>query len=121
MQKYIIAFLLFILPLIFFPFGTSPFETLKVILAEIGIEILLCLQIFKRNSFYLNKKLLISIVLIILLSTSHLVFLRIQTAFFGNVFRLQGIFLLWHLLLFSILSTKIKITNIPKGFYFLSF
>jgi len=121
MQKYIIVFLLFLLPLIFFPFGTSPFEIPKIIFAEIGIELMLFFFIYKKENINLDKKIIIPVVLIASLSIIHLLFLKTETTFFGNVFRLQGVFLLWHLLLFSILSTKIKITDIPKGFYFLSF
>ena len=45
-------------------------------------------------------------------------FLRIETSFFGNPFRLQGIFLLWHLLVFSMLSSLISFNRV-KAWVFL--
>lgn len=123
MAKYILASLLFLLPLLVLPFGASPFEIPKVIVAEILIEILL-FSIFLRwknvslNS--LNKIQLGLILVLFLLSFFHLIFLKNSDTFFGSPFRLQGIFLLWHLLVFSLISNSIKLPQKTSYFAFFS-
>jgi len=54
---------------------------------------------------------------IIILTIIDLLFFRTQLSFFGNVFRMQGIFLLWLLLLFSVLSSNISFKQIPWFVY----
>lgn len=109
MATIILAFLLFFLPFVVIPFGISPFEFPKVIAAEIGIEILLVIKLFQKNIHInqFNKRQMLLILPLIILTLIDLVFFPSPTAFFGNPFRLQGIFLLWHLLAFSILSNVI--------------
>lgn len=122
MAKYLIYCLLFILPLVILPFGISYFETPKVILTEVIIEILLLYLFFKNSSFSfkkINRIFLICIISIFVLSLVHLIFLRTSTTFFGNAFRLQGIFLLWHLLIFSLISSKFKLDDISSIKYFI--
>lgn len=115
----LIAFLLFFLPLAVLPFGISPFEIPKVILAEVGIEALLVYQLFKKSKLKksFSKSWLLPIAALIVLTLIQLIFLRTETSFFGNNFRLQGIFLLWHLLIFSVLSSNIKLNLNPRIFY----
>lgn len=124
MAAYLVTFLLFFVYLIVIPIGISPFETAKVIVAEIIISILLFIKIIqfkkaKLKSLISQQTIFIGILFILSLDT-QLLFLP-TGAFFGNVFRLQGQFLFWHLLLFSILSKDIKLDKIPKFFYHLSF
>lgn len=52
-------------------------------------------------------------------SLYHLIFLRTSITFFGNAFRLQGIFLLWLLLVFSMLSSKFSFKKISPKIYWL--
>lgn len=116
MATSIVISLLFFLPLLIFPVGLSWFEPPKVIVAQILIEILTVTYLFKRK-INISKKVLVPIVLLILLTIIHIIFFRTQTTFFGNSFRLQGIFLLWHLLLFAFISSQIKLPKIPFFVY----
>lgn len=119
----IIPFLLFFLPLVVLPIGISPFESSKVIVAEIVIELLALVY------FYTNPKQVFRIlntlfgkltVLLLLLPIIHLLFQITSNTFFGNAFRLQGIFLLWHLIIFSLISAHIKFENMQKHLYLIS-
>ncbi len=109
----IVFFLLFLLPLLVVPFGYSYFELPKVIVAQILIEILVILKIFKAK---LPRKLLVPVAILGLLTIFDLIFLRTQTTFWGNIFRFQGVWLLWHLLLLALVSSQIKL---PKFSYYL--
>lgn len=95
------------------------FETPKVIAGEILIEILLVSYIFKNkfNLRFFKSYSGLAIGLLMLLTVFDMVFLRTNTSFFGNPFRLQGVFLLWHLLALSIISSGI---NLPKKIYLIS-
>jgi O-antigen ligase len=109
MPALIFNFLLFFLPFIFIPISSLNFEIPKVILGEFLIELLFVILILK-NKFPIKlgqKKLLIPIAIIFLLT------LNPSSSIFGNEFRKQGIFLLWHLMLFAIISSvfKFKILN----------
>ena len=123
MAAYLVVFLLFFLPLIVIPAGFSPFETPKVILAEAVIEILLFIKIFRSRKYDLKKFIhpqLIFIGILFILSLDTLFLFHSPGAFFGNVFRLQGQFLFWHLLLFSLMTKTIQLDQIPKFLYQLS-
>ncbi len=124
MAAYLVTFLLFILYLIVIPIGISPFETPKVVLTEIAIVVLLFIKItrFKKIDFrHLISPQIIFISILLLLSLDTAVLFKPADAFFGNIFRLQGQFLFYHLLLFSILSKDIRIDKIPQFIYYLSF
>lgn len=114
MAKYLVIFLLFVLPLVVIPFSFSPFEIPKVFLAEIGVWLLIFLAIFKDGFFIkrFNQEQLFLALSLILISLFHLIFYT-NTNFFGNIFRLQGVFLLWNLLLFSLISAQIYLDRIP--------
>lgn len=123
MSAYIVWFLLFSLNIVVIPVGISPFEAPKVIIAEIFIDILLLFTIFhfKKTDFkhlWSSQTILLGILLI--LSLDQLLLFHQFQNFFGNQFRMQGLFLFWHLLVFSFISRDIKLTHIPKAFYFLS-
>ena len=115
MIKYLTFFLLFGLPFIVLPFGASPFEIPKVFLAEITIILLTLIWIFQKNhtwkSFSLKEWWPFAV--LILLGLTHLIFLNTPTTFFGNTFRLQGVFLLWNLLIFAYLALPVKTNKIP--------
>ncbi|MDO8657743.1 MAG: O-antigen ligase family protein [Candidatus Levybacteria bacterium] len=122
MRAYIVSFLLFLLPLFIFPFGTSYFEIPKVILAEFSIALLLLLYFFKQKTFNFNIKnrKYWPFLLIFILTIIDLIFFRTSSPFLGNSFRLQGIFLLWNLLAFALLSSSIPTTAIPRNMYLIS-
>src|SRR3989338_2355252 len=116
----IIFFLLFLLPFIVLPIGISPFESSKVIVAEIAIELLALVyfythpkQIFKILNTLFGKLIFVLLILTVI----HLPFQITNNTFFGNAFRREGIFLLWHLIVFSVISGNIKLEHIPKWFY----
>lgn len=115
----IFIFLLFILPFIVIPFGISPFETYKVIIAETLIEILLFIRLTHLRSFEFRKfntKHLLLIFLLISLAIIDAVVFRSSSNLFGNPFRLQGILLFCHLLVFSLLASQVKL-KIPNFIY----
>lgn len=104
----IVNFLLFILPLVIWPFGPSQFEIPKVLLFIFFTEILAVfamLRRIKKGIFSIPRELLVFTVLLLLLTIYHLLFLRTSLTFLGNPYRMQGIFLLWHLNLLSIFSS----------------
>lgn len=124
MAAYLVSFLLFFLFLIVIPVGISPFETPKVILAEIAIDILLLIKIIKSGKFELKHLItpqLIFIGILFLLSLDTQLLFHPTGTFFGNLFRLQGQFLFLHLLLFSVLSKNININKMPKFLFHFSF
>ncbi len=106
------------------PIGISPFEAPKVIIAEIIIDLLLLIKIIQFKKFHLKELYSPQAVLLgilLFLSLDQLLLFRFTEGFFGNPFRLQGLFLLWHLSLFSFISKSISLHQIPKIFYLLSF
>lgn len=40
-----------------------------------------------------------------------------ETSFWGNIFRFQGVFLLWNLLIFAVISSELKLPKIPSSIY----
>lgn len=104
------AALLFLLPFVVFPIGQSPFEIPKVIIFELAIVggmvilsgqwTILSGKLVKTPSTI--KALYIGI---FLLGIFQMAFYSPSQILFGNVFRLQGAFLLWCLILWSIIST----------------
>lgn len=110
----IVFFLLFIIPFIIAPFGITQFENPKVVFTEAGIILLFLVELF-TNSFHirLKKQQIILYCGIFLLTILQLIFLRTNLLLFGNAFRMQGIFLLWFLLAFSILSSFVSFKKIP--------
>ncbi len=104
------------MPLVVVPQLKLAFEFPKVLLAEAGIEILLILKILEINKSFLrqfNKKQLILSAGLIILTLFNLTFNFNAENFFGNIFRLQGVVLLWHLIIFSILISTYKSLRIP--------
>lgn len=115
MSSYIVVFLLFLLPFVILPFGASIFEIPKVIFAEVGIELLFFIKFFE-GKFLLKRYQrfpLFILGLIIIISLDHMLFLRNENTFFGNAFRLQGVFLLWNLIAFAVLSSSVELRFIP--------
>ncbi|MBI4059059.1 O-antigen ligase family protein [Candidatus Microgenomates bacterium] len=114
MVRFIALFLLFILPLIFVPFIPFGFETPKVVIAELLIETGIVITVLKKDfslrHFHPTQLKLILALIILAVFQSMLG----PTDFLGNVFRHQGVFLLWHLLLWSLMATQFDL-KIPKN------
>ncbi len=110
-----IIFLLFALPLIVWPIGVSFYEIPKII---VGITIIY-LSILFTVIYHIvkNTKISLSIphkiisLILISLTLYSLIILYTSEMFWGSIFRSQGIFLLWLLLGFSIVSSQFKITK----------
>ncbi len=131
MVNWIVYFLLFLLPLVYFPFGATPFETSKIFLAEIGIFLLLIIRLLRTNDFssaYLRNLFFIKgtwhinnvknwlLACLILLTLIHLLFFRTQLTLFGNVFRLQGLFPFWLLISLIFTAEKFQLSSGRRNF-----
>lgn len=115
MTAFIILYLLFFLQFIYIPFGLSPFETPKVLLAQLGIFLLVFVMITHTGfkSFKQVPKLYsVAFGAMFLLSFVHLFFFSRETTFFGNIFRMQGVFLLWMLIAFAMTSAKVSLDKV---------
>lgn len=123
MKTWLLTLLLFFLPLVIFPLGASPFEIPKVIVAELGIILLIVLTFLEEESAVWRPISQTQIFLtgtLSILTVIHLIFLHTSTTLMGNQFRLQGVYLLWLLLLFSILSSRQMMHHFPRWVYWLS-
>lgn len=117
MSAYLLVFLLFFLQFFYLPFGTSFFEGAKVYAVEVVVLLLLLLQLFSKEGIAFKnykKHLLLCVGVLLLITIYHSFFHQSATLFFGNAFRLQGTFLLWMLLLFTLLSSRISIEKYIK-------
>lgn len=103
---FLTTFLLFFLPFVIFPIGSSQFEVPKVILAQILIELLVVVRVLQHDAPKLLRTSMAGYLALFAISLLGLIFFRTEVSFFGNTYRLQGIFLFWHLLLFSIFAAK---------------
>ncbi len=103
---YLTVFLIFFLPFVVFPIGSSQFEVPKVIVAQIAIELLVLFRLLRHEKPNIPYPVLIGFLVLFSISVLDLIFFRTPLSFFGNSYRLQGIFLFWHLLLFSIFADK---------------
>ena len=120
MASYLLFFLLFLLPFVIIPVGISPFETPKVLLAELAIEALLLLKLFKTEIPRHHVKLSyfpFILLMLLILAGLHLDFFPSFQTVFGNAYRLQGTFLFMHLLIFTYLSQRIRLPHIPPYFF----
>lgn len=99
---------LLILPFIFWPFTTIPFEIPKVWFVWLWIEILLILVathiVWKKN--FIAREGFITLLFLLLSSAllSSIINHSVASSFMGNPFRLDGIFTLIHLLLLAFIS-----------------
>lgn len=123
MAALIITFLLFYLPLVVFPFGRLTYEPPKVFIAEVLIILLFVVTILKRgfSDFRLrNKFLIVTLIGLLLLPLASLTSDSFQKVFFGNIFRLQGVLMLWLLILFSVIGGKFEFGRRTGIFAFVS-
>jgi len=109
-------FLLFILPFLVFQFGISPFETPKIFIAQGAILLfVLSLLIFKKDFFLFSKD---SVLLRFLIGVGALLVLQLiifrdNSILFGGVYRLQGLFFMVSLLIFTYCSAQFRIKVNP--------
>lgn len=82
--------------------------------AEIAIQILVATTLLARKKIKaaLSKKLVITLALVFLLTVYHLITTNSPNLFFGNPVRLQGTFLLWHLLALCAVSSLAPLRKI---------
>lgn len=120
MTTFLATFLLFFLPLVVVPFGLNMFEPPKVILAQVVIQILLFSQFFQKDFiayFKHQKAKLILPLSLIFLSLLHLVLNPTLENFLGNQFRMQGVFLLWNLIILFLIAPRLSIENAPRALF----
>ncbi len=114
MQEIVILLLLFALPFIVGPFGTSFFETPKIYAGQFLIELLILYSIFKLDWKKINLTyfdyLLLGIFALTLIHFTTQPFSNLM--FYGNQFRHQGVFLLWHFIVLAFLVSKIFTPNV---------
>lgn len=104
-MEYLASIILFGLPFVVLPFGSSWYEIPKVLGFLIAIA-LLAVTFFWRGGNW--KRVYFLYLGIFLLSLYSLIAQWTPTTFFGNPFRLQGILTLWALLIWSIVSSQLK-------------
>ncbi len=104
-MEYLASIILFGLPFVVLPFGSSWYEIPKVLLSLIAIA-LLAATFFWRGGTW--KRVYFLHLGIIGLSLYSLIAQWTPTTFFGNPFRLQGILTLWALLIWSVVSSQLK-------------
>ena len=113
-MQYLVLFLLFGIPLLANPFMVLGYETPKVIVSEILIGVLSIALILKLNLDFFShfdKKFIILILGLFGISAIHLFISLNPLIFFGNVIRLQGVYLFWHLLVFSTITSRMNISQ----------
>ena len=101
----------FLLAFLVFPFGTSWFEIPKVISMWLIVFCASMIFIWQAKSWKsLSQSIPFSVLIggIFLLSVVHLLFSHTPVMFFGNTYRLQGVFSLWMLLLFAFIVSQGK-------------
>ncbi|MDP3941157.1 MAG: O-antigen ligase family protein [bacterium] len=123
LPRYITLLLLFGLPFVILPFGTSQFEIPKVILAQVMIEALVFFALFFRQRIILTAIEKTCYFILFFIPFLDLFLFTSGVSFFGNPFRQQGAFLFFHLLLFSLFAKRFLFAAIPSwlvfGFLFL--
>jgi O-antigen ligase len=116
MQKIIILFLLFFLPFIVGTFGISFYESPKIIASQLAIDALIVYALLNLKNVKKYKPSIFDMCLfgIFLLTFIQILLNPNPLSFYGNEFRKQGIFLLWHLLAFAFIVSKSQKTIIPN-------
>ena len=107
--KLLIYLLLFVVPLIVIPVLNLRFEPPKVLLAEFLIQLLAVYTITTGKFSLKRASRPFAAILggLFLLSLFHLIADPTRQNLFGNVFRLQGTILFWHLLLLALITQNL--------------
>lgn len=86
-----------------------------MILSLIFIEVLFLLVLFQKDKKFLkslNRSQVFLFGAIAILSVYHILTMYTPIIFFGNQFRMQGVLLLWHLLLFSLIASSVRLPKV---------
>lgn len=120
-EQSITIFLLFFLAFVIWPFGGNPYEPPKVIVAMLGVELLLFATVVRKKFFIqpISKVVLTIYLCMLIQSMMHLLFFRTDTTLFGNAIRLQGVIMLWHLLLFAYVGSRLQFKDVPSAWHWL--
>ena len=108
-----LIFLLFFLPFIIFPFGTSSFESPKVVIAELVMFAVSLLSVIRYPDKFTSKQ-YFPFYLLILIGAFQLLIHQTSTSFLGNAFRGQGELLLWILALFAVTVSASQSRLLPR-------
>lgn len=120
MANYLLTILLFFVPFLIVPFGNNQFEIPKVIVSELIIITLWFIFLFKQKWLFFktfHQTHLFLVEILVLLTIYQLFFLSTPLLFFGDQFRLQGIFLLWLLLVLSLLASQMRFKSLSVYWY----
>lgn len=111
----IVLALLFFLPYVVLPIGVTPFETPKVFIAELLIAalVIVCVTTMPLKKLVRKNIFPLLLFLLFLFSLFHLFLHPTSISFFGNQFRMQGVFLLWLLLALAFVSTEARLKKMP--------
>lgn len=115
MPYFLLTILILLTPFVINPLGEHFFEPPKVIFVEVLIELIFLTFLFSKKLSWktFDKQFSFLLLSLAILTISNLIFSLSAITFFGNEIRLQGIFLLWHLLILAFLSSKLNISHIP--------
>ncbi len=118
MAQFLIFFLLFIVSFFNISFLGMELEAQKVLVSEIGILALFLVTLF-TNRLQIQWRSLqgICCLMLFVLTLIDIFFFSSSISLFGNIFRMQGIFLIWFLLLFSFLSKTYSLKSFPYWIY----
>jgi len=115
--------LLFIVPLIVVPGISLRFEPPKVLVAELLIQALAVYIIMSGKFAFktVSRVLIGALGLLFLLSLFHLILNPTEANLFGNIFRLQGTILFWHLLVLTLIAQSLYFRLNSRYIYLCSF
>ena len=115
--------ILFVTPLIIASWLPLRFEPPKVLFAEFIIELLVIFAIVggKISLKRADKWLIVLIGILFILSLGHLILNPSKQSLFGNIFRLQGTILFWHLLVLCFVAQNIFFRLKDKYIYLSAF
>ncbi len=86
-----------------------------MVVFELAVQLLVLTFVITKRSVFkkINLPFLFALTMIGLLSIFHLIFSQSPLTLFGNPIRLQGTFLLWHLMAFAAISSQATVRKIP--------
>jgi len=115
--------LLFIVPLIVVPGISLRFEPPKVLVAELLILAMAVFTLLKGKFAFktVNRTLIGILGCLFFLSLFHLILNPTQQNLFGNIFRLQGTILFWHLLVLTLVAQSSYFRLNARHVYLCSF
>lgn len=121
------SLLVLFLPFVINPFGDYSFELPKIFVFQLVVDVLFIIWILKGKNIPLHEYSKVYIggigVLVALSLAQFFVLPHVQEGMFGTIFRLSGIYLFFHIVLFSVLSihanTSVLYKYAPASAFFL--